>query len=122
MTTAIRSPKINDYYSAGVRGNPDRKTLEDLWRQRLNDAKLRVDFARNFVLEVERDFPSSEIPSSDGLFAHEKAIRAENDALAEYLRVRRIYDDLILNRTIPDEAEWLKARGAKASGSESEDG
>jgi hypothetical protein len=33
----------------------DRDALEELWQLRLSNAKLRLEFARNYVLEVQRD-------------------------------------------------------------------
>ena len=40
---------------------PDRKALEVTWLQRLKDAKLRLDFARNYLKDVVQDFPMKEI-------------------------------------------------------------
>lgn len=97
---------------------PDRKALEGLWYQRLTDAKLRLDFARNYMSEVKRDFSSGEIPENEEAFAHAKALRAENFALDEYNRVLRIYTGLTVNGFIPDESEWLKAQAEGASGSD----
>ena len=51
-----------------ARGTLDRKTLEDLWHQRLKNANLRLDFARNYVNEVKRDLLSPDIPAADGNF------------------------------------------------------
>jgi hypothetical protein len=82
---------------------PDRDKLEDLWRKRLTDAKLRLDSARNDVKEVQRDLPSDDIPAPDGRFAYSRALRAESFALAEYKRVLRIFTDLTRNGKIPDE-------------------
>ena len=71
----------------------------------LTDARLRLDFARNYVAEVMRDFPSTDIPAADSNFAYRKAIRAESLALREYARVLRIYRDLTVQGVIPDESE-----------------
>lgn len=94
--------------------NPDQ--LERLWRQRMKDAQLRLDFARNYLKEVQRDFPSGTVPPPDGVFAHHKALRAENAALAEYHRVLRVYTDLVLHGTIPAEKESARAKTGSASG------
>lgn len=83
----------------------ERKALEQHWRNRLADAKLRLDFARNYLAEVRRDLPSGEIPQADGDFAFQRAVRAETFALVKYKRVLRIYADLIVHGWIPDEAE-----------------
>ena len=94
--------------------NPDQ--LERLWRQRMRDAQLRLDFARNYLKEVQRDFPSGTVPPPDGAFAHHKALRAENAALAEYHRVLRVYTDLVLHGTIPAEKESLRRQTGSAGG------
>ena len=96
--------------------SPARKVLEELWRSRLNDAKLRLDFARNYVADVQRDHPSGDIPESDYHFADQKALRSENLALEEYNRVLRIYPDLVVNGTIPEEADWQRRQAAGANG------
>ena len=85
---------------------PDLKKVTELWRKRLDDAKLRVDFARQYKKEVERDFPVGSIPTADGNFAFHRALRAENVALAEYNRVLRIYGHLILHGEVPDEGNF----------------
>ena len=87
---------------------PDHKTLEDRWRQRLKDAALRVDFARNYVKEVQRDFPADTLPSTDGRYL-QRALHAQTLALKEYQRVLRIYTDLVVHGKIPDEAHWPRA-------------
>ena len=84
--------------------SPDRKALEEFWLNRLHDAKLRLDFARNYVIEVKQDFSSPDIPASDGNFAYRQALRVENLALAEYQRVLRIFSDLTVRGIFPDEA------------------
>lgn len=83
---------------------PDRKALEDLWWRRLNDAKLRVDFARNHMNEVHRDYPSG--PESDHVFARQQALREENFARAEYNRILGIYTDLTVHGKVPSEDDW----------------
>ena len=81
----------------------DREKLEDLWRDRLQDAKLRHAFACNVRQEVQRDLQHGEVPSADRNFALERALRAENRALAEYDRVLRIFAALVVAGKIPDE-------------------
>lgn len=89
----------------------ERQAIEDLWRNRLRDAKLRVDFARNYLMEVHRDFPLSDT-SSDCQYAHQRAHRAEKLALAEYMRVLALYADLVMRGKVRDEDEWHKSAGA----------
>jgi hypothetical protein len=90
----------------------DRQELEALWRSRVTDAKLRVDFAHLYLKEVQGDIAADAVPMADGNFAFQKALLAENFALAEYNRVLRIYTDLIAHGIIPDEDDWLKHKGA----------
>lgn len=94
--------------------SPDRRVLEELWLQRFSDAKLRLDFARNYVTEVKHDFLSPDI-GADGNYAYRQALRAENAALSEYHRILRIFSDLTLRGIIPDEGEWLKTANAGSS-------
>jgi len=99
--------------------SPSRKDLEDLWRERLKLAKLRLDFARNYVLEVEKDFslagPSlPEACNPDGRYAYLQALRAENDALTSYRRVLRVYQEVVHDGSIPDEDEWPRSRTGTA--------
>jgi hypothetical protein len=91
---------------------PNRQALHDLWHERLKDAKLRLDFARNYAREVHRDFPPGATLSPDGAFAQRKAIRAETFAFAHYRRVLEIYTDLTVKGRIPDESEWPEPNGA----------
>lgn len=91
---------------------PDRKALEDVWRLRVHDAKLRLDLARNYLKELLEDFPLSEISRAEGKFAWQEAVRTESLARREYNRVRAIYRNLAINGAIPDEGEWLKAQAA----------
>ena len=82
----------------------------------MRNARLSLDFARNFLKEVQRDFPRESVASADGQFALQKALRAENLALAEYRRVLRIFTDLVVEGTVPDENVWLH-RKATSNGS-----
>jgi len=98
--------------------DPTRQTLEALWRSRVTDAKLRLEFARLFLKEVQTDLAANVVPMADGQFAFRQALRAENAALAEYNRVLRIYTDLTMNGTVPDEDAW---HGRKAASSKATD-
>ena len=101
--------------------DPTRQRLEALWRSRVTDAKLRLEFARLFLKEVQTDLAADVVPVADGQFAFRQALRAENAALAEYNRVLRIYTDLTMNGTVPDEDAWhgrKSGRKAKATADE----
>jgi hypothetical protein len=87
------------------------KNLNRFWRNRLRDAQLRLDFARNFLKEVQRDFSASALPVADGRYTLEKALRAELSAIAEYWRVLSILTDLLTEGKPSDEKEWLGRKG-----------
>ena len=80
----------------------ERQQLEDVWRGRLADAKLRLDFATTYLNEVKKDFKDA---TSDGHYAFERAVRAQNVALADYTRILRIFTDLVVHGKIPDGAQ-----------------
>ena len=80
---------------------PNRQQLENLWHERLHAAKLRLDFARQYRCEVQADRKGGDIPSSDGHYAFQRALRAENLALDEYRRVLCIFSDLVLRGKMP---------------------
>ena len=88
---------------------PDLKQLKELWRGRLNDAKLQLDFARSFTGE-DKDLTSTA--------THRRRLVGEDKAEAEYVRVLRIYNDLMTLGKIPDETEWSRGKAESASGSE----
>ena len=77
--------------------------LTEKWRQRLYDAKLRLEFARSFVKEVSADCASGAIPAADGWLAYRQALATERDALAEFVRIAKILKNLVLHDAIPDE-------------------
>ena len=82
--------------------SPDRRALEDHWRDRLKDAKTRLEFARSYLREVQQDYQSGALPSPDGSYAYQRAVRAEAAALAEYVRVLRIFSELAMDGKIPE--------------------
>ena len=87
-------------------GSPsDRNSLEELWRRRVEDVGLRLDFARNFVEEVQRDLAAGAVPEADRTFSYQRALRAEKVAAVEFGRVLLIYADLVVNGKPPGEGD-----------------
>ena len=78
---------------------PDRKALEEIWLKRLKEAGLKLTAARKNLKEIQRDSPPDRNP--DGHYAYEKALCAENAALAEHKRMLEIFSDLFLHGKIP---------------------
>ena len=83
----------------------ERKVLEEFWLERLNDAKVRLDFVRNYVDEVRYDLSTGVIREDVEKFSN-KSMRLQGFALEKYCRVLRIYTDLMAHGIIPDEADW----------------
>lgn len=79
--------------------------LEELWRTRLADAKSRymatVDRFRNAAEHLR----TQQMPPPDGGFAVHVAITAETHARQEYMRVLRVFTDLLLYGTVPQERD-----------------
>jgi hypothetical protein len=90
-----------------------RRVLEDLWRLRLEDARERLDLARTYSAEVRQIFPPDQA-KAEGDFALQRAPCAENAALAHYVRVLRIFTDLVVDGTVPDEGAWQRSKAAHA--------
>lgn len=80
-----------------------RQELESLWRNRVRDARIRLDFSRSYLDEVRQDRRSGAIPEADGDYAYRRALRADRDALAEFRRVLRIFTELVVHGEVPNE-------------------
>ena len=79
--------------------NLDRSSLEELWHNRLNEARFRLDLAHNYAINLRASFPA--ILTSVERFAVAEAIRAESVALTEHSRILRIYADLVIDGKDP---------------------
>ena len=88
-----------------------REELEKLWHRRVQEAKLRLDFARNYAREVQQDLQAGVIHPADGEFARRRALEGESAALANYQKVLRIYDDLLVHGKIPDDDSKSESAG-----------
>lgn len=82
--------------------SPDPQTSLEQLRQRLQDAKVRYDFAKAYLVEVRQDFADSSIDGPVELLGYRKALRSEIEALMEYNRVLRAMADLALRGTVPE--------------------
>jgi hypothetical protein len=82
-----------------------RQELENLWRKRVEDAKIRLDLASKYVKEVQRDLKAGTIPSPDGHYAYQHGLRVETLAVKHYRRVLNTLSVLRLTGKIPDEQD-----------------
>ena len=96
-------------------GREAQSALEALWRSRLCDARLRLDFARNYFKEIQRDFTDGGISAPLERYALDKALRAERAALREYGRILTILNDLTIHGKIPKEDDWPRHKTAGES-------
>lgn len=81
--------------------------MENLWRSRLRDAKLRYEFAKNYVNEIRQERKDDGgIPSPDGSLAYLQALATESLAWVQYQHVLGIFTALTLDGKIPDENDW----------------
>ncbi|MBZ5622870.1 MAG: hypothetical protein LAQ69_29665 [Acidobacteriia bacterium] len=77
--------------------------VEELWRDRLSEAKARYEIAVARFRTAAEDVRTRHTPGPDGSFSVHLAIAEESSARKEYMRVLRVFTDLLLNGRIPDE-------------------
>jgi hypothetical protein len=83
---------------------PTQIDLDMLW-QRLEDAKLQLDLAHNYVREVTGDLKAGAVPPPDGNFAYRHALQAEALAAENYLKILNRYKAILLEGSVPDGTE-----------------
>jgi hypothetical protein len=79
--------------------------VEEHWRSCLADAKASYEAAVARFRVASEDFRSRHTPSPDGGFNVHLAIAAESRARKEYMRVLRVFTDLVVYGKVPDETE-----------------
>ena len=75
--------------------------IEERWRKRLADARRRHDHSVEAFRDAAEVYRAQEIPFPDGGLRLHKALMAESAARREYIRVLRLFTDLILYGQIP---------------------
>ena len=70
--------------------------LEKLWRSRLEEAQLRLDFVRAYLKR------------RDGDGEYQRAIESERLAFEEYHHVLKVFTDLVVEGRVPDEQQWQR--------------
>ena len=85
--------------------NATREELERHWRKRVRDARIRLQFARSYLKELQQDLKSGAIPPPDGDFVYRRAIQADREALDDYARLLRIFTDLVVYGKPPIEKQ-----------------
>ena len=93
----------------------NRQQLEEEWRGRVRDARLRLQLAQNYVREVRADRVAGAVLPADGDYAWQRALHAESLALQHYRDVLKIFTDLVVSGKIPEQAgDWEKDGGTEA--------
>lgn len=80
--------------------------LRARWKERLDLSKIRLDFAVESLTELEGERRAGRALPADPSLLFEYATRAVNELRREYLRIGRIYLDLVQYEKIPDEQTW----------------
>ena len=77
--------------------------LEDTWRERVRNARIRYEqAAKTFRATWGEHF--EERVTSDPTFAIQQARQVESEALAEYVRVLKIFTDLVIHGKLPPDS------------------
>jgi hypothetical protein len=84
--------------------SPIRKQdVEEIWRRRLSEAKGRYEVAVARFQTASEEFRNHHTTPPDGGFGVHLAIAAESSARKEYMRVLRLYTDLLLHGKVPED-------------------
>jgi hypothetical protein len=86
----------------------NRHPLTHLWKTRTEDAKARLDRAAESLGELSKNPETIHQADGDG---RNNAIRVYLDALEEYTNISKVYQNLILHGTVPDEARLHTGHG-----------
>lgn len=88
---------------------PERAQLDDLWRARVRIARANYETAVAVFKQTWAEHYDEHL-TADPSYAIRQARRVEGAALAEYMRVLRIFSDLVLHgRQPPDEMDGAAA-------------
>ncbi|PWU05908.1 MAG: hypothetical protein C5B51_13565 [Terriglobia bacterium] len=80
---------------------PERQELENLWRGHLREARVRYEEASRLFRATWGEHFERRL-TEDPTFAIQNARQAEVKALNEYVRVLKIFTDLVLHGKVPD--------------------
>jgi hypothetical protein len=78
------------------------RELEDFWRERLREARLKYEEASE-VFKATRGEHFESRPTADLILAIQRARNIESQALSEYMRVLRVFADLVVHGKLPPE-------------------
>jgi hypothetical protein len=83
----------------------NRKEIEDRWRLRLTQAQANYRTSSAAFCLAADEYRKREIPSQDGHLRLSQALAAETRARGEYIRILKLFTDLIMYGRTPDDEE-----------------
>jgi len=81
----------------------DSQRIVELWRGRLLAARAQYDLAVTEAKTAGRDFIKGTLPTPDGGTSMGAALKAETRARNEYMRILRIFTDMVVDGKRPAE-------------------
>ncbi|HEY1242726.1 MAG TPA: hypothetical protein VGF16_19325 [Bryobacteraceae bacterium] len=78
-----------------------KRQLEEIWRNRLNDAEHVYGIALANIQKIQAEYKS--MPSSDGNFALQQALKMQELARDQYMHVLQTFTRLVLYGEKPNE-------------------
>jgi len=79
------------------------RDLQQIWNERVKAARLRYEEAHARASGELKAWTAGEVPFPDGGFGLRQATRAETEAIHEYMRVLRIFNELVVHGKRPPE-------------------
>ena len=79
-----------------------RAELQQVWMTRLSESRKKYDLSVTRFRKVLEEQKHLGIPAPDGSFAVRQARVQESTARNEYMRVLKIFTDLVLRGKVPD--------------------
>ena len=76
--------------------------LQEEWRARVSEARARYARCSQDLREVAAEVRGELLPIEDGGCALRNALKRQNAALAEYMRVLHIFTGLVMDGKIPE--------------------
>ncbi len=80
-----------------------RQALEEMWRDRLHEAEERFRTASEQYRRLQQQLQTGSLRPSVSKREVQQALRAENEARLEYMRVLQIFTRLVLRGVQPPE-------------------
>ena len=80
-----------------------RQALEEMWRDRLHEAEDRFRNASEQYRRLQQQFQTGPVRPSVSKREVQEALRLENEARLEYMRVLQIFTRLVLRGVQPPE-------------------